>query len=63
MKTRLILCIVLCIGVLAMPLLGNAESRIDKIKRTKTLTVGAREGSPPFGFYDKNSLKTSWLTL
>ena len=60
MKTRCIIAIVLCVGLLMMPVLSAAGSRIDKVKRTGKLTVGAREGSPPFGFYDQKGNWVGW---
>ena len=32
-----------------------AQSTLEKIERTGTLTIGARTGSPPFGYIDKNN--------
>ena len=60
MKTRWIIVILLCVGLLMIPVLSGAENRIDKIKRTGKLYVGAREGSPPFGFYDEKGNWVGW---
>ena len=32
-----------------------AQSTLEKIERTGTLTIGTRTGSPPFGYIDKNN--------
>ena len=60
MKTRILLATFLCGVLLAMPVFSKAESRIDKIKRTKTLEVGTREGIPPFGYYDEKGQWVGW---
>jgi ABC-type amino acid transport substrate-binding protein len=44
----------------AIPVLSGAQSRLDKVKRTKKLEVGAREGIPPFGFYDEKGQWVGW---
>lgn len=33
----------------------RAQSTLEKIERTGTLTIGTRTGSPPFGYIDKNN--------
>ena len=56
MRMRLFLAAGLCALLLALPLMGCApkeESVLDKIKRTGEVTIGHREGSVPFGFYDE----------
>jgi len=60
MKSKCRLAIVLCVTLLAMPVMSLGESRIDKIKRTKKLDAGAREGIPPFGFYDEKGQWVGW---
>ena len=58
MKVKLLLAIGLCAILVALPLAGCAggakapESVLDKIERTGEITIGHREGSVPFGFYD-----------
>ena len=60
MKTRYFLSIVMCFMMFAIPVLSGAQSRLDKVKRTKKLEVGAREGIPPFGFYDEKGQWVGW---
>lgn len=55
MRKRLFIVAGLCALLLALPLAGCAakqESVLEKIKRTGEITIGHREGSVPFGFYD-----------
>jgi ABC-type amino acid transport substrate-binding protein len=37
---------------------ASAETTLEKISRTGTLTIGARTGSPPFGFIND---KKEWV--
>ena len=56
MRTRLFLIAGLCALLVALPLMGCArapESVLEKIQRTGEVTIGHREGSVPFGFYDE----------
>ncbi|MBA7506408.1 Glutamate/aspartate import solute-binding protein [subsurface metagenome] len=56
MRTRLFLVAGLCALLVALPLVGCApkeESVLEKIQRTGEVTIGHREGSVPFGFYDE----------
>ncbi len=56
MRTRLFLAAGLCALLLALPLVSCApkgESVLEKIQRTGEVTIGHREGSVPFGFYDE----------
>ena len=51
----------LCALLVALPLVACApaeESVLEKIKRTGEVTIGHREGSVPFGFYDE---KGNWV--
>ena len=48
------------IAILLIVLIGssrsvNAETTLEKIARTGTLTIGTRTGSPPFGYINKNN--------
>jgi len=57
MKVKIFLAAVLSTLLVALPLVGCAggeapEGVLDKIKRTGEITIGHREGSVPFGFYD-----------
>ncbi len=55
-KRRLFLVLVVCALLVALPLASNAfaqQSVLDKVKRTGKIIIGHREGSVPFGFYDK----------
>jgi len=38
----------------------NAAGRLDKIMESKKLTVGAREGAPPFGFVNEKGEWVGW---
>ncbi len=56
MRARLFIIAGLCALLLAFPLVGCApeeESVLEKIQRTGEITIGHREGSVPFGFYDE----------
>jgi len=55
-RTRLFLVAGLCALLVALPLVGCApkeETVLEKIQRTGEVTIGHREGSVPFGFYDE----------
>ncbi len=57
MKVKIFLATVLSVLLVALPLAGCAggeapEGVLDKIKRTGEITIGHREGSVPFGFYN-----------
>jgi ABC-type amino acid transport substrate-binding protein len=54
MKRLLVLLLALAVGLGgARPVL--AETTLEKIERTGTLTIGTRTGSPPFGFVNKQN--------
>ena len=59
MKVKIFLAAALSAILVALPLVGCGgggatapEGTLDKIKRTGEITIGHREGSVPFGFYD-----------
>lgn len=54
MRRTLAILLALALG---LPLAGAAaaETTLEKIGRTGTLTIGTRTGSPPFGFVNKNN--------
>jgi len=37
-----------------------AKGRLDKVMESKKLTVGAREGAPPFGFVNEKGEWVGW---
>jgi ABC-type amino acid transport substrate-binding protein len=53
-RAMLGLALVVAVGLSGQRLAG-AETTLEKIARTGTLTIGARTGSPPFGFINKNN--------
>lgn len=56
MRTKLLLITGLCAILVSLLLAGCApkeESVLEKVKRTGEITIGHRDGSIPFGFYDK----------
>ena len=56
MRTKVFLVTGLCAILVSLLLMGCApeeESVLEKVKRTGEITIGHREGSIPFGFYDK----------
>jgi len=62
MKVKIFLAAALSAILVALPLVGCGgggatapEGTLDKIKRTGEITIGHREGSVPFGFYDEAS--------
>ncbi|HEX6437473.1 MAG TPA: transporter substrate-binding domain-containing protein [Candidatus Binatia bacterium] len=50
--SRAMLLVLLLTGVSGS---AGAETTLEKIARTGTLTIGARTGSPPFGYVNKNN--------
>ena len=51
---------VMLLAILLIVLIGssgsiNAETILEKVARTGTLTIGTRTGSPPFGYINKNN--------
>ncbi|MFQ5682933.1 MAG: transporter substrate-binding domain-containing protein [Candidatus Binatia bacterium] len=58
MKRLLSFGFALVLTYLCGPGLAFAETTLQKIKRTGTLTIGTRTGSPPFGFINK---KNEWV--
>ena len=58
MRMKWFLAMGLCALLVGLPVAGCApgkapESTLDKIKRTGEITIGHREGSVPFGYYDE----------
>jgi polar amino acid transport system substrate-binding protein/glutamate/aspartate transport system substrate-binding protein len=43
------------LGILMLSGVATAETTLEKIGRTGTLTIGTRTGSPPFAYIDKNN--------
>lgn len=54
MKQRLLSALAIILSVTAVDQ-ASAESTLEKIGRTGTLTIGTRTGSPPFAFINKNN--------
>jgi polar amino acid transport system substrate-binding protein/glutamate/aspartate transport system substrate-binding protein len=54
MKKYLILIVCMIIVGLMVPSIASAESALERISKRGEFRVGAREGSVPFGFYDKD---------
>lgn len=52
---RLVFLIMFVAGLLANGTFLHAETTLEKIDRTGTLTIGTRTGSPPFAFVNKNN--------
>jgi ABC-type amino acid transport substrate-binding protein len=55
---RMVLVLVVLVGMMTAALIGMveaAESTVDKIARAGKMVVGARSGSVPFGFIDKDN--------
>jgi ABC-type amino acid transport substrate-binding protein len=51
-------CLVTTLAVISAAPLGWAQSTLEKIERSGTLTIGTRTGSPPFAFVNK---KNEWV--
>src|ERR671911_1302917 len=49
------LSIILLIVLIAVSSSAKAETTLEKIARTGTLTIGTRTGSPPFGYINKTN--------
>ena len=49
------LLVLLLIVLICLSGSAQAETTLEKIARTGTLTIGTRTGSPPFGYVDKNN--------
>jgi ABC-type amino acid transport substrate-binding protein len=47
--------LVTTIFLIAFSASARAQTTLEKIERTGTLTIGARTGSPPFGYVNKNN--------
>ncbi|HYA28927.1 MAG TPA: transporter substrate-binding domain-containing protein [Acidobacteriota bacterium] len=52
MKRCLIVCL---IALVARTFVANAETTLDKIDKSATLTIGTRTGSPPFGYVNQRN--------
>lgn len=50
--------LLLSVLLLGVPEAAPAQSTLERIERTGTLTIGTRTGSPPFGFINK---KNEWV--
>jgi ABC-type amino acid transport substrate-binding protein len=49
------LCLIVTLGVVSTWPDAWAQSTLEKIQRTATLTIGTRTGSPPFAYVNKNN--------
>ena len=50
--SSVMLIVILLIGISAS---ANAQTTLEKIERTGTITIGTRTGSPPFGYVNKSN--------
>jgi ABC-type amino acid transport substrate-binding protein len=55
MKRRVVIVIAAVLFVFTNATSARAETTLEKIKRTGTLTIGTRTGSPPFAYINKNN--------
>ena len=55
MKRRVVIVIAAVLFVFTNVTSARAETTLEKIKRTGTLTIGTRTGSPPFAYINKNN--------
>ncbi|HZA56360.1 MAG TPA: transporter substrate-binding domain-containing protein [Candidatus Udaeobacter sp.] len=55
MKRRVVIVIAAVLFVFTNVTSAKAETTLEKIKRTGTLTIGTRTGSPPFAYINKNN--------
>ena len=51
-RTLLVILLIVLIGLSGS---AKAETTLEKIARTGTITIGTRTGSPPFGYVNKNN--------
>src|SRR5918995_1642864 len=47
--------VILLIVLIGVSRSAKAETTLEKIARTGTITIGSRTGSPPFGYINKNN--------
>ena len=52
---RALLRVVVTICLCTVAAMAQAETTLEKVSRTGTLTVGARTGSPPFAYVNKDN--------
>ena len=55
MKRVWVIFLAACLCVVTTNRSGRAETTLEKIHRTGTLTIGTRTGSPPFAYINKNN--------